>query len=74
MDARHHYHDGPKKPGEQVQSVENAANLLLNTIQQRPVGFAGPCERHHGQQLELLTDDTLLSRKKTRYLTLKFIF
>lgn len=39
------------------------AHLLLNAVQQRPVGLVGGGEGHHGQQLGLLTDDTLLGGK-----------
>lgn len=38
------------------------ANLLLDAVQQCPVGFVGSGEGHHGEQLGLLADDTLLRR------------
>lgn len=42
------------------------AYFLLNAIQQRPVGFAGSSEGHHGQQLGLLADHSFLRREKSR--------
>lgn len=39
------------------------AHLLLNAVQQRPVGLVGGGEGHHGEQFGLLADDALLRGK-----------
>lgn len=54
-----------RRTAKQISQSIWLAHLLLNAVQQRPVGLVGGGEGHHGQQLGLLADDALLGGKPT---------